>query len=331
MIPVKIKNRDDRALFGILDVPNANIGRRDCCIVFLSPGVKSRVAPHRLYLKMARSFVAMGFMVLRFDFSGLGDSEGENDEANLVDLYSAVQLGKYVNDTIDVMTWMEENHQQKQFILAGLCGGAITGMHAGVQDRRVIALLSIGMPVVLDGHAIDKRLYLTPRQLEDHRSSFLHKAFNLEAWKRLFFLQSDYKLLYLSFMVPVLKKIRSKRYDGGKRNGSAMEDNLNPLFHPHFSEFARTRKILLAFGESDKLLWDFQEKYLLKYRAMYAKLQNNVDLRIIKDANHILSFQEWTRQVVAISKDWLERTIAAPAAERTGQTRDTTPVVRTKA
>jgi uncharacterized protein len=311
MIPVKIKNRDNHFLFGILHIP-ADTDRSNICIVILSPGVKSRVAPHRLYMKMSRVFVSMGYTVLRFDFSGLGDSEGENQEIHLADLYNAIQMGKYVNDTIDVMNWLEKNHQKKQFVLAGLCGGAITGLHAGVKDHRVIALLALGMPVILDGN-FDRRLFLTPHQLEYNRSRFLQKAFNLEAWKRFLFLRSDYKLLYVSFIMPVLEKFRGQQIKSVRTGSREVKDNLNPLFHPHFMEFAKTRKILLVFGESDKLLWDFQEKYLVRYRSGYENFKSNIDFRIIPNANHIMSFHEWTLEMIEITKDWLNSAVMSAA------------------
>jgi uncharacterized protein len=310
MIPVKIQNRHNHWLFGILHSPVPRSDRK-LCIVLLSPGVKSRVAPHRLYVKMARRYVSMGYTVFRFDFSGLGDSQGENTESSLVDLYNAIQLGKFVEDTIDVLNWLENNHGQKKFILAGLCGGAITALHAGVKDSRVVALLSLGMPVVLEGKGFDKRLFMTPHQLESNRSRFMRRAFSLEAWVRLISLKSDFKLLYLSFVRPALR-----RFFGRKANDvpetQGISDNLNPLFHSSFKEFAKNRKVLLVFGESDKLLWDYQEKYLVRFQSSYEKLKKNIEMKIVPDANHILSFQEWTHAMLEYSANWLENNFSHP-------------------
>ncbi|RJQ71931.1 MAG: hypothetical protein C4519_19070 [Desulfobacteraceae bacterium] len=328
MIPVKIKNRENHSLFGVLHLPSPDMDRGNICIVILSPGVKSRVAPHRLYVKMADLFVSMGYTVLRFDFSGLGDSEGENEEAHLVDLYNTIQLGRYVDDTIDVLNWLERNYTKSRFILAGLCGGAITGIHTGVKDKRVIGLIALGMPVILDGNNIDKRLYLTPRQLEYSRSSFVQKASNPKAWKRLFSLKSDFKLIYLSFILPTLKKLRSPKKQTGPAGNQEIKDNLNPLFHPNFSGFAKNRKILLVYGEFDKLLWDFQEKYVLKYKSSYDKLKKNIDLRIIGRANHILSFQEWTQEMLSTAKAWLEENFNSATQKQFEETRIQQAVVR---
>jgi uncharacterized protein len=303
MIPVKIPNRHNHQLFGIMHNPVPD-NDRGVCIVLLSPGVKSRVAPHRLYVRMARRYASLGYMVLRFDFSGLGDSQGENEESRLVDLYNAVQLGKFVEDTIDVLNWLEKHHGQKLFILAGLCGGAITGLHTGVKDDRVMALLSLGIPVVLEGNGIDKRLFMTPHQLESHRTSFIRKAFRFEAWKRLLSLKSDFKLLYLTFVTPALARLRGADHALLQHDP---DDNLNPLFHKRFKEFAKNRKVLLVFGESDKLLWDYQEKYLTRHRSSLIDIRHNIEMRVIPKANHILSFREWTEDMLTVSEEWLTR------------------------
>ena len=74
--PVSFRNARGETLHGMLHAPAAEV-RRGVCILLLSPGIKGRVGPHRLYLKLAGPFVAAGFHVLRFDYYGLGDSEGD--------------------------------------------------------------------------------------------------------------------------------------------------------------------------------------------------------------------------------------------------------------
>src|SRR5215211_1646058 len=98
MIPVTFPNRDGHALAGMLHEPNVR-GTRRSGVILLSPGIKSRVAPHRLYCKLAAAIAANGFPVLRFDFYGLGDSQGSLAETQVADVYRAIQLGRYVDDT----------------------------------------------------------------------------------------------------------------------------------------------------------------------------------------------------------------------------------------
>ena len=80
MTPITFPNQDGLRLFGMLHQPAVPREGAETVLI-LSPGVKMRVAPHRLYNKLAERFVAMGYTVLRFDFHGLGDSEGTAPES----------------------------------------------------------------------------------------------------------------------------------------------------------------------------------------------------------------------------------------------------------
>ena len=67
VFPVTFQNRDGHRLFGMVHRPVKSCAS-GAAIILLSPGVKMRVAPHRLYLNMADRFVLLGYTVLRFDF-----------------------------------------------------------------------------------------------------------------------------------------------------------------------------------------------------------------------------------------------------------------------
>ena len=117
--PVFFPNKNDRMLFGILQQPKN--ARHDAAVVFLSPGIKSRVGPHRLYVKMAERFTQMGFAVLRVDPEGLGDSEGEIDADHTADVYTSIQLGRYI--------WRHHHHH-------GLDG--TEGRHLALHSGRIV-------------------------------------------------------------------------------------------------------------------------------------------------------------------------------------------------
>ena len=91
--------------------------KSETVVILLSPGIKGRVAPHRLYVKMAQRFSQIGLTTLRFDPEGQGDSEGEIEEDFTAEVYASIELGRLVNDTIDAMDWMQANHGSQRFIL----------------------------------------------------------------------------------------------------------------------------------------------------------------------------------------------------------------------
>jgi len=72
--PVQFSYNDTR-LYGILHIPDQN----DFChtiVTMVIGGPQTRVGSHRLYVQLARFLSAHGISVFRFDYEGMGDSDG---------------------------------------------------------------------------------------------------------------------------------------------------------------------------------------------------------------------------------------------------------------
>jgi pimeloyl-ACP methyl ester carboxylesterase len=102
-------------------------------IVILNTGIVHRVGHHRMYVTMARAFASAGHTVLRFDFSGIGDSERRADRLSPVNACLA--------DIKEVLDSLEERHRISQFVLVGLCSGADYAVLYGHTDPRVVGLV----------------------------------------------------------------------------------------------------------------------------------------------------------------------------------------------
>ena len=74
---VSLRNREGHALHCMLDEPPPGEPRAAVAAVLLCPGIKTRVGPHRLYRKLSGAFLSRGIPVMRVDFRGIGDSEGD--------------------------------------------------------------------------------------------------------------------------------------------------------------------------------------------------------------------------------------------------------------
>lgn len=308
--PVAFANRAGLKLFGILHEPVQP--RPDAPgIILLSPGVKMRVGPQRLYKRMAEQFAAAGFAVLRFDFYGLGDSEGALSEELLRDVYNHIEVGRFVDDTLDAMDWMQQTTGTRSFVLSGLCGGAITGLLTGARDPRVSGLLALGITPLLASRSADPSLYMTRGQLENIGQTYLGKLFNPGAWLRLLTLQSDYRLLWRSLVKP---RIAPAPPPAAAAAPPVEADNASPLFPPAFFEMLRTKRpMLLVFGGSDRLHFEFEEKFLARHRERLAAEPAGYDLHVVERANHVLSSDLWQKEMLAVSAGWLD-THFVPAA-----------------
>jgi pimeloyl-ACP methyl ester carboxylesterase len=280
-------------------------------IILLSPGVKMRVAPHRLYLDMADRFASLGYMVLRFDFYGLGDSEGEAEEEFLADLYGAIQVGRYIDDTIAAMDWFQRTYGINRFIASGLCGGAITGLLAAVKDPRIVGLLGLAIPVILDGSNINFTKYMTDAQLNITRYGYFRKMRSFGAWRswvRFLTFQSDYKLIARSLFKPFLVKIRGKLPVSTAPAQPESADNTNPYFAEAFDQMVSIgRPICLIFAEKDRLYWEFEKKFVERHLAELKAYASQYEIHVTKNANHIFSFREWEESMLNECGRWLRR------------------------
>lgn len=302
-VAVSFLNRHGQRLVGVLHQPS-RASSTGLVVLLLSPGVKMRVGPQRLYCRLAEKLVGMGLPVLRFDFHGLGDSQGDVNEELLRDVYNHIEVGRYVDDTIDAMNWMAREHGASRFVLGGLCGGAITGLLAAESDRRVAGLLALAITPVLASRAADPSLYMTSGQLADMRRTYLEKLLDPRSWLRLLSLKSDYRVIWRV----LTHRPKPRPHDTAAEVAPPDNDNASPLFPPAFFAMLEGRRpLLLVFGGSDRLLWEFQEKFLDRHRARLAELPPLYDVHTIDAANHVLSLRHWEQEMHEHAERWLRQ------------------------
>lgn len=306
--PVVFCNNQGHRLFGVLHEPDANI-RKSTGIILLSPGVKMRVAPHRMYNKMAGCFVKMGFPVLRFDFFGLGDSEGEIEMKQLTNVYNSIQLGRYVEDTFSSLDWMQKELGISNCIVGGLCGGAITGMLASEHDQRIAGLLAVGIPVTLDVGAENWAQHLSEGQLAQMRTGYFRNLCKPQSWIRLLTFQSNYSVIWKSLEQHFAGKVVPTPTAVAASAAECQEkDNTNPRFAPAFlNMLRRSRPMLHIFSGSDRLAWEFEEKFASYHRNDLEMFAASCEIHTIDKANHVLAHPDWFNEMLAISQDWLAR------------------------
>ncbi|WP_305981980.1 bifunctional alpha/beta hydrolase/OsmC family protein [Roseivirga thermotolerans] len=85
---------------------------------------------------ISRALTARGIAVLRFDFTGLGESEGDFEDTN---------FSSNVSDLIAAANYLEEHYQQAQIIIGHSLGGAAVLM-AAAQLKYIKAIATIGAP-----------------------------------------------------------------------------------------------------------------------------------------------------------------------------------------
>jgi alpha/beta superfamily hydrolase len=306
---VTFANRDGMLLRGMLHEPDPQQAR-GVCLLLLSPGIKGRVGPHRLYLKIAERLVPMGFHVLRFDFYGLGDSEGEIDERLLSDMYNTIQNGRYIDDTIAAMDWMTANCGVGRFIGSGLCGGSITALLVAAQDRRIESMLALSIPTAFDGGEANWARFATNRQLVGIRRGYFKRIIKPEAWIRFLTGKTSYFVLWRSLkqLIPWANSSSAARLAPSGAATAPSKDDTNPKFAPAFLRIVGSKRpLLLIFSGGDRLSWEFEEKFEARHRDQLEPLRSYLEIKKIADANHALTDPSWVQEMLDMTVDWLDR------------------------
>jgi pimeloyl-ACP methyl ester carboxylesterase len=120
------------SLVGVVTEPIASARIQGApTVVILNAGIIHRVGPNRLHVALARELAARGFLSLRFDLSGLGDSEPRKDalplhDGNMADIRAAL-------DAVSAAT--------SGVVLLGLCSGADNAIAYASSDERVVGAI----------------------------------------------------------------------------------------------------------------------------------------------------------------------------------------------
>jgi len=120
-------------LVGIITDPPESAASRDLpTIILLNQGLVHRAGPNRLHVKIARRMASRGFVTLRFDFSGIGDSGISTD--------TLAFEKRCVKETSEAMDYLRDVRNSRRFLLLGICLGAVTGFDTAHEDSRVIGV-----------------------------------------------------------------------------------------------------------------------------------------------------------------------------------------------
>lgn len=187
---------ETNSLVGIVSEPPAGPTQASHAVILLNSGVVHRVGPGRIYVKMARALAENGFTVLRFDFSGIGDSAVRHD--NLQFEKSAI------NEAQSAMDYLEATRGIQHCILLGGCSGAAVALHTACCDQRVAGALLINFPVAV---VEDEQ-----PNAETMNRSAAHYYWNfalldLKSWRKLLTGKSNYRRLFQSVLFLVSRHL----------------------------------------------------------------------------------------------------------------------------
>lgn len=278
---------DGSLMRGILHHPREACSRG---VIILPGGRQYRVGHHRLFVSLARALADNGVAVLRFDYRGTGDSDG--------DTFGVTDRGTDIAAAIDA--FQESLPELDEFVLWGLCDGATAGLLYAAHDIRVKGIVLANPWIITDEGRARSRL----------KHYYLRRLLSRDLWSKIArgefqFLGSTRSLISDLYTGLAKRPRRSGDSNAGRpdQNGQRTSEQLKQSVLE--SVRAYQGDVLLILSGSDPTARIFMDtlKSSGLWRSLLASPRTaKFDL---PDANHVFARQDWTQCVITETCDWV--------------------------
>jgi pimeloyl-ACP methyl ester carboxylesterase len=314
---ITFQSGNGRRLFGIVHIPEQPLPKGERIGVnLLNPGIKYRVAPNRLNVRLARHLCKKGLFVFRFDPAGVGDSEGDLPQNVLVpDIWEKIQKGLFVPDVLAGNDFFLRKCKLDKLVLIGSCGGAITSLLASGEDTRVDGLCLIDTPVNLRTASMSfaDKVAVGGSRADWLFSEYVKRLVRPKSWYRFVTLRTNFGAFQTVFRMKLQKALYP--LDKGKVARAAEEvwqDNrLNNRFFHAFESFAAMKKpVLFVLAGNDPGTEIFKRYFVdgyLKRRGKTRELNHLMEIFTIENANHVYTLTESQESLIGRVSSWLDR------------------------
>lgn len=268
------------ALFGILSLPERP-ARRGVLVVVGGP--QYRVGSHRQFTELARALAQQGIATMRFDYRGMGDSQGDMRDFEAVgdDLRAAVDQFTAAVPAID------------EVVIWGLCDGASAAMFYAGDDPRVTGLVLLN-PWVRTSSGLAKATL---------KHYYRSRLLGPDLWKKIMRGEFDYRSAAASLFKVVYTVLGGKRGGDGASAGGQQAAPLPDRMQAGLARF--NGRVLLIFSGADLTAKEFLD--VAGSAPPWQRLlgAERVSQQTIDAADHTFSRRIWKDQVARWTGDWL--------------------------
>jgi uncharacterized protein len=251
-------------------------------VVIVVGGPQYRAGSHRQFVSLARRLTAAGFAVLRFDYRGMGDSDGLPRDFQQVDadIRAAIDaLSHYVPCLQSVTLW-------------GLCDGASAALMYAYQDERV-SFLVLANPWARSENTLARA------QLKHY---YLQRLMAPDFWRKV--LSGNFRPGRTAAEVSgVIARASAQEEADYRTRMVAGWENFNGRLLLLISGADLTAQEFLLYMRSDA-----RRRRLLEHERS--------DRTDVPDADHTFSERKWQAAVESATVDWLRRMKAGELKDR---------------
>jgi exosortase A-associated hydrolase 1 len=267
-------------LYGVLSLP---AGRVERGVLIVVGGPQYRAGSHRQFTLLARSLAARGIAAMRFDYRGMGDSEGElrDFEAVQDDLRAALDFFCLEVPTLDALA------------LWGLCDGASAIAFYAAGDARVRGVALLNPWVRTEGGAAKATI----------KHYYRARLFERELWMKILHGRFDYRAALASALRLVRSALRRPQAAGASGTTARETAPLPTRMRDGLSRF--DGRILVMLSGADLTAQEFGD--LADGDTAWRRLLDapRVTRHHLPGADHTCSRRAWHEQVVDWTCDWM--------------------------
>jgi exosortase A-associated hydrolase 1 len=267
-------------LYGILSLPQAPAGARRGVLIVVG-GPQYRAGSHRQFTLLARDLANAGIPAMRFDYRGMGDSEGELQTFENVDDDLRAAIDRFFAE-VPGMT---------EVVLWGLCDGASAAALYAPQDARVAGLVLLNPWVRTEEGAARATI----------KHYYKDRLFDPRLWNKIRKGEFDVKASVGSLWDNVGKAFGSNRSPAvsGGSGGASLPERM----HGALTGFGG--RVLVVLSGADLTAQEFAD--LSSRSGAWQRLMGapRVTRQQIDKADHTFSRRPWQDQVSDWTRAWL--------------------------
>lgn len=277
---------EDCELLGILNMPDTPPKRG--VIFVVADGPQYRAGVQRQFVTLARAMEKAGYAALRFDYRGMGDSEGVHRGFEHVD--------EDIKAAIDAL--LVHCNSVEEVVLWGECDSSAAVLFYAYKDKRIKGI-SIANPWVRTEEGRAKTIV---------KHYYLRRLIDKKFWKKLFSGNFRFKDSLVSLWQNAANVLcLHKRSTSNQNTTPDIPDSKQPLPVRLANGLSRFEgeKLLILSG-NDWIAKEFQET--VNASPLWQKLLNDEKLERhdIPGADHSFSTKSSRNEMVRLNLEWLK-------------------------
>lgn len=248
-------------------------------MVVVVGGPQYRVGSHRQFVLLARDLAQAGIPVLRFDYRGMGDSEGEPRTFENID----ADIRAAIEQLLAAVPGVDE------IVLWGLCDAASAALCYAPRDPRVTGVVLLNPWVRTEAGIAGAYLQ------RYYRQRLLDPSFWRKVWRGELDVRASARSLF---------HLASARLGARKSDAPSSQKSLPQRMLEDFQRYQG--RVLLILSGDDLTAEEFRRLANGSHAWRRQLRRRNVTRRDLAPANHTFSRCEWRDQVASWTREWVQ-------------------------